>query len=457
MRTQRCGQSKCLTSIKEDLSIETGISNPSTHDNRRVQRQWPIELGTGEQLHSFAYTKNSFQETYRHGDGLKYGVSCGTDFDAAVSRLCERIRLRAFPFNLKTFSKNGRRMCNPVDYETVLLMRKINGDFLKLTGIAITNRTRTIEALRVACAEGVPYSVIRLDIRRFYESIDVEDLIRVLNSGIPSAYSIRRYIEDYLRWASKNVSGIPTGLSLSASLAEFYLAKEFDRNVIREEGIHFYKRYVDDIILICSPERPSSDYVKAIEKVLPKGLTLNQDRDKKILVDLTKDKNVGVFDYLGYRYSVGHINKSQELHGRCVALDVSPKKLAKRKTRFVKSLLQFLRDGNEGDLRDRFLLLNSGYTYWDSSRDRVMSAGLCNTYSEIDLPSPALGELQRFYQFCILSRKFSLNARLRLSHLSPSTKRTIISFDLQRHVREKKFFHFSPAELAHLTGCWKDG
>lgn len=406
-------------------------------------------------MKSYAYTKDSLAEHSHFDDQRRFGLASETAITDAISKLHAKLQTDDMPFNFKIFKKNGRQMCMARDYETALLVRKVNNDFTRLTGTRMTGRDETIRALKEVCSEAQPMRIIRLDIKKFYDSIPTEDLIKATNSGLTSTYALRRTIEKYLRW-SKQIGGIPTGVSLSASLAEYYIKSELDDKMEFVEGIHFFRRYVDDIVIACSPDRTEEEYIKTVESLLPYGLRLNSDPKKRDLVDLSSSKKHGEFNYLGYCFRIASVSKLADPHTRSVELDISEGKVRKRKTRFVYALLQYLKDGNEDDLRARFLLLNSGYTFWDASKARTMSAGICNTYAGIDLPSPALAELQRFYKGTMLNPRFKLYHRLRLSPLSKSTRRLIVSFDLQTHILNRKYFNFNATDLAHLSSCWKD-
>lgn len=351
--------------------------------------------------------------------------------------------------------KRNRKLCTPEDYETALLVRKVDYDLRRLVGGQGAARNAVVKAIRCICAEGVPYTIIRLDIRRFYDSIDIDDMSKVVDQATRETYALRRNLEEFLHWSKENFGGIPTGLSLSATLAEFYISQQYDTKVRALPGVNFYIRYVDDIIMVCAPGKSGNDYISDAEALLPPGLRFNASSNKKKFVDLQSEKARGKFEYLGYSFDIGGISSGAE-DGRRVCVDIAKSKVNRRKTRFVKALLQFLKDGSEDDLIRRHLLINSGYTFINSATDQVVRAGLCNTYSEIDLPSASLSDLNEFYNYCLLSQKFHLGARLKMSHLSGATKRSMLSLDLNRHVKNRVHISFSEAELARLTGCWKD-
>lgn len=406
-------------------------------------------------MRTFAYTKDSLGKLITQDDRVTYGIATAEEEAEAIDRIQSKLHRKTQPFSFRVFTKNGRTMCKPLDIETEILVRKVNRDFSDLTKARVSSRGGTISALKSICSEGLPMTIIRLDIKKFYQSVDTKKILDCAGGGTKSTYALRRNLEHYLNWSRDHVKGVPTGVSLSSSLAEYYLMEHLDKIAISLPGVHFYRRYVDDIIMVCSSRRPSSEYIEDLKEILPDELEFNSEPEKRDVLRIQAPEDRGCFNYLGYRFSIGAKSGSGKACYRSVILDIAPSKISKRKSRFVQSLLQFLKDGNEEDLRRRFLLLNSGYTFWDSNRGRQMGAGLCNTYSEIDHPSESLINLRGFYRACMLNKKFQLYNRLRLSHLSTSTRRMIISLDLPKHVRDRKHFNFSSEELQRLSGCWK--
>lgn len=406
-------------------------------------------------MRTFAYTKDSLGHLITREDRATYGITTAREEADAIERIQSKLHSKTQPFSFKVFTKNGRTMCKPSDIETAILVKKVNKDFSILTKAGVSNRVETISALKSICSEGLPMTIIRLDIKKFYQSVDTKKVLDCATNGTKSTYALRQNLQHFLAWSEDNVRGVPTGVSLSSSLAEYYLMQYLDSRAISLPGVYFYRRYVDDIIMVCSSRRPSREYIEDLEAILPEELEFNSATNKRDVLIIHTPEQRGCFNYLGYKFSITRKLVADRSSYRSVRLDIAPSKITKRKSRFVQSLLQFLKDGNESDLRRRFLLLNSGFNFWDSSRGRQMSAGLCNTYSEIDHPSEALAELGNFYRASMLNKNFQLYHRLRLSHLSSRTRSAIISLDVQKHVQNKKHFNFSPNELQHLSSCWK--
>jgi retron-type reverse transcriptase len=108
-----------------------------------------------------------------------------------------------------------------------------------------------------ACAQKLLYkhptsTIWRLDVRKFYDNVDHQILLKLLQRKIPTNgetfYLCREIVKSYA--AAKPSVGIPIGNLTSQIFANIYLS-EFDRLVrqtIRPRG---YLRYGDDALLIC--------------------------------------------------------------------------------------------------------------------------------------------------------------------------------------------------------------
>lgn len=367
-------------------------------------------------------------------------------------------------FSLNFTKRNGREICFPKDYESALLLRRLNENIRRITKVRQTDRSTTISCLKQLLGNGVPYVVAKFDIKKFYSSINRDELRNVCNDKLRTSGSTRKILDKFFSdLDAKNVSGVPAGLALSGALSEIFLAK-LDESISRSEGIHFYSRYVDDIIIIAAPHVSELELTNRINRNLPRDLLINSAPGKKEFLLLQKNppclpKSGYSFDYLGYSFSVSEVvsrsNHDATLDARRVKLDISKSKIQRRKTRFILSIKQYLKDGNQGDLLDRFLLINSGYNFFDQSSGRWLSSGLCNSYPLIDFPSPALKELGSFYRGVFSSSSSQFAALLSLAPLDRQNRKRIQYIDLCQHVQQKKYVGFNDAKLAHLMGVWK--
>jgi hypothetical protein len=138
------------------------------------------------------------------------------------------------------------------------------------------------------------------------ERIEEDDYLTVT-----SVRYLRKFFYEYNQLTNNQEhKGIPRGLSFSPALAEIYL-REFDRKVKSINGLYFYKRYVDDIVLLVNPKKISiDDCWDAIQEVAESlSLTLHEDDEKIVKIHLpTNDGEPFSFNYLGYqfKYYDGH-------------------------------------------------------------------------------------------------------------------------------------------------------
>ena len=159
------------------------------------------------------------------------------------------------------------------------------------------------------------------------------------------------------------------------------------------------------------------------------------------------------FDYLGFKFSVFHTDKARPISRR-VELDIAPSKVRKNKTRIVKSLLQYLSDGNFDDLRDRVRILACGYQFFDERQQKKRSAGLQHTYSLIESNAPALYELDRFFSGMVLRRSGAVGGRLAFA-LTNRQRKELLKYSFVNGFANRVHFRFSADRLADLVECWK--
>ncbi|KJZ18984.1 antiviral reverse transcriptase Drt3a [Loktanella sp. S4079] len=271
-----------------------------------------------------------------------------------------------------------------------------------------------------------------------------------------TAPSTRSVVSSLIEQCKVNsVSGLPPGLAISAELSEFYM-QDFDRRMREQLNAHFFARYVDDIVLIL-PELENTNSLKAlVEEALPPGLKLNFSKSKIYVFGNTKKKQTSVensFDYLGFKFNVFEIGKDRPF-ARRVELDIASSKVKKNKTRVVKSLLQYLADGNFDDLIDRVRILTCGYQFFDERQQKKRSAGLQHTYSLISSNAPALAELDKFFVGMVLCRSGAIGGRLALA-LTNRQRKQLLKHSFDRGFVDRVHFRFSADRLADLMECWK--
>lgn len=133
---------------------------------------------------------------------------------------------------------------------------------------------------------------LKIDIRKFYDSIDHKNLIHFFNSYIKCDDTIS-IITSIIK--SKD-SGLPIGYNTSQWFANFYLMK-FDHYIKEVLKVKYYARYMDDMLFFLPNKKQLHELKRLIEDLLRNFFALNIKSNWCIL----KPTKEGV-NFLGYRF-----------------------------------------------------------------------------------------------------------------------------------------------------------
>ena len=210
---------------------------------------------------------------------------------------------------LRKVEARGKDAYTVDDMPSLLISKLIALEIKSQYHLRPSNRDEVVEELRVLLDNPMPKILIRADIHHFYESILQQKLIEKIESdnylSSNSLRYLRKFFYEYNHLTNnKDYIGIPRGLSFSPALAEVYI-REFDNKVKNINGLYFYKRYVDDIVLLVNPNMINIDKCwKDIQNIAEEqSLALHDDDDKTVRIQLpTINKTPFTFNYLGYQF-----------------------------------------------------------------------------------------------------------------------------------------------------------
>ena len=422
--------------------------------------QSPVDL-----LLSLVQLRNMYDPTFgpasiwrhlRKSDFKKYSPLKSPD--ARTAKIYEAARLGTNGFrtlSLKINNVSDNRVYQLTDLPSELVLRKAAENLRTISGTKQSNRLEIVSRAKLLCEEDMPFVIGKFDITQFYESIDRTHLRDVLKQHLATAPATRTLLTSFLDCCdAQNIMGLPRGLAISAELSELYM-KTFDTPQRTDSAIHLYARYVDDIIIIARPTNQLKSFRNELRTRLPAGLKLN-DR-KTILLPFTGSTRQAdivehEFDYLGFNFSICHIRKKAKR--RTVVLDIAASKVKKRKTRIILSLLQYLKDGNFIDLRDRVKIITCNYRFFDHKRSQTRFAGNYHAYRPINIPSKSLADLDDFIRKVILSNSGKISGPLSQS-LTTGQRTELLRLSFRRGFSNNIEFAFSPNKLKHLIECWK--
>lgn len=131
---------------------------------------------------------------------------------------------------------------------------------------------------------------LKLDIRKFFDSINQDILINLIKKKVGDKNTIR-LIDNIIKSFSK---GLPLGNITSQLFANIYL-NELDKFVKYTLKLKYYIRYCDDFIILDTNKLYLEDLIIEIDNFLENNLKLNLHPSKTII----KKYRQGI-DFLGY-------------------------------------------------------------------------------------------------------------------------------------------------------------
>ncbi|AWF82009.1 hypothetical protein BTJ40_14885 [Microbulbifer sp. A4B17] len=395
-----------------------------------------------------------YRDFVRHGDRL-LGQSKIDIIDSAVDKARQGF---SAPISLSSQFVGRQAVFTLSDLAEDLILRKVSQNLSKLTHAKQSDRNQIIATLKLVLEESVSYRVYKLDIKSFYESINVENLLERLRLNMAVSrptYKVAKSFFDFL--VAADVPGLPRGLALSATLSEIVM-HDFDERVRSLPNVFFYNRYVDDIVLITDSLEDIGWFSSKISSLLPPDLVLNNSKTK--LIDLpyvkpSSTQNLGgqSFDYLGYSFLIyGSQAKGEP---RKVIVDIADKKVKKIKTRCSLAFLDYLRTRNFSLLECRIKFLASNYAIYDPDKKISRLAGIYYNYREVSPGySKSIKALDSFLKAIVLANRTKISKSLS-SVLTQKDKRSILKYSFKGGFNSKAIYSYSSSELEKIVRCWK--
>ena len=340
--------------------------------------------------------------------------------------------------------------------EHQLIVRKLNQNLKKSFKSHEKNRNSIIKRLNLFLQETIPYNVYRLDIANFYESINQDYLLNLINQNYYLCTHSKGLVSEiFNQFNALNGTGIPRGVMISSTLAELTMSS-FDKEIAKDKDIFFFQRYVDDIIIITSGREDTKKFQLSLEKKLPIGLTFNKKKTKilKIKKDISKHELIlGDFDYLGYNFTI-HSNKEKS-SPRKIEIKISVNKINKIKSKIIRSFLSFKKDQNFNLLIDRINFLSSNFSIYDRKKSKNKIAGIYYSYPSLTNEVRCLKNLDSYYRHIVLSRNGLLHLNI-YSSLTSHQKRELLKISFSKGYTEKIFNNFSGVKINEIQECWNN-
>lgn len=321
-----------------------------------------------------------------------------------------------------------------------LVLRKIYRNIETIYKLTQSNRDKIISQIEILLKEKCPYWILKLDIKSFYESIDKQKIIDDLKKGYRLNSQTLNLVENVLNNSSlSSVSGLPRGLCISSIMSEQYL-KKFDLEIKRIDGVYYYARFVDDIIIFCISEKARNETENKIG-LLFNDLKLRVNTKKIQKWDLNSSDSLS---YLGYEF---------KHDGNDLLITIALKKINKIKTRIVKSFLNFSKDQDFQLLKKRIKFLTGNMVLCEKKKLSHILVGIHYNYKKItDLG--ALSELDDFYRNILKCRVGKLGSCLKAS-ISRRQRKELFKYSFKFGFEKKVRHYFSSNDVTEITRCWQ--
>lgn len=361
-------------------------------------------------------------------------------------------------FEIQKIIKNNKPCYSLKSFHQVTLARNLTSN-IRLPLKKNKSRNEISRQLLQHLKEGTSYRIYRLDIKSFFESINIDTIRKALtHKDISNQTKIltERIIDDVQKSGG---IGLPRGLEFSPSLAELVL-QDFDNKVRVQNDVFFYSRYVDDIIIISSGFEDKKKFLRLIKSFLPNELSFNYNKQK--IIDVPKRKQiyseVAVFEYLGYEYKVEDNQLQSKSANQSIFREVrvclSQSKIKKIKTRIYRTIYCYLKTGDYKLLEDRLAFLTSNRLMKDKKTTKVFATGLYYSNVNIDSSSESLKKIDVYLRRLIL--KAPMSSRVANSHtLSNSQKRLLLNYSFEKGFLNNNYKRFSPDRLRLIKDAWR--
>jgi len=371
--------------------------------------------------------------------------------------------------DLYHYNLNGKPIFCTKTVEDEAVFSKLNDNVKYVYSVRQSDRNAVINQVIALLKEETPKYIYKLDIKSFYESVPVLDVAEKLSRDNVLSTQSNLVLKEFLRVLDiAGISGVPRGMGLSATLSELSM-RNFDSKVSSIDGVYFYSRFVDDIILFSTKKIALKGDIISL---LPGGMTLNWKKNRVIRVEKCRcgnsckcgDRNCKCidkckcridpdkmlsFEYLGYKFDFSDLASKKS--GNTVRVGLAASKIKKIKKRLYLSFKYYSRKGNFKLLENRVKFLSGNY-YISSALSRTdqMRSGVFYNYMYIT-------DTEDYKEIDLFLKKL-LNARMsRKVKLLPAHRRRLARYSLVSGFECKRTFRFNGNQINKIKGVWEDG
>ena len=373
--------------------------------------------------------------------------------------------------SVKKLNIKGRCVYTASCLKEKIILRHCNANLKCIESLIPKQRNTIINELKIYLKEGTPFKIYRLDIKSFFESIDLPQLFQCLHNETRLSRHTKNLLEWYLKSCERihSSKGLPRGLEISPMLSELYLA-QFDNSVHRHPDVFYYSRFVDDMVIVSSGYECEASFMNIIQDLLPKGLSLNKNKLKVSPCIPKRSKGINrqnkllhEFDFLGYSFSIidTPLNKDGEINScyRKVIVNLSKSRLKKIKNRIARSFYSYHINGDFKLLLDRISFLTSNRDLnrkiksSSSLEKSKISTGIYYSNSRLDADSISLKQLDDFLLYCVKSNTGRLNSIIK-KPFNLKQKKELLRNSFRKGFLNRVYRKYNFKRYTEITKIW---
>ncbi len=359
--------------------------------------------------------------------------------DDAIEALVNSVQVKDFKISaLKRETRRGKPTYQANNIEDVIAIRLLDRYIRRIYKVRQSDRNRIISQVRTVLKDSGDYTVMRLDIKQCYESMDFDASIKKLDNDMilaPSCMQLLDSISTYCK--SVGIKGLPRGLAISPTLAELYL-EPIDKYIKGEEGVIYATRYVDDFFILVDKTKEHELKANLKLKLNKIGLSLNEEQHKQYIGSSKNAK----FDYLGYAICVNSVKGKANK----VDLTISKQKLDKIKQKVAISFNEHKNFPNLNLLKQRLTYLTVLKVIKKNDNGALLG-GLAYNYRYVSDGFNCLKTIDGFLMKMINHSRFSF---------SHAEKITLSKTAFYSSVSKKKQGKFTRSKATKISRVWKD-
>ena len=366
------------------------------------------------------------------------------EIDNVLEDISINISQSSFKIELKQIKIPGGKdlytISNKPEY--FFAVKQVQHNISTLFGVKQSNRHSIVEQLFALLNNKFPKTVIRTDISSFYEAIDHESLAKSINHDNLLSPKSRKIVNGILRSycnLSGSKKGVPRGIGVSAYLSELFMRK-IDQIIRRLPGVTYYARFVDDIVVIFTPNpnEPNRAYLNEVKNAIETNSSVKTNPAKTFSHEIIDQRTKYNFEFLGYEFIVQHGKVNTKL---------TSAKFDKIKDRTKQAFDQYVNFSKVNEKEARKILVKrirflTGNTRLANNKSKIL-IGIY--YSNSFLTE--MGQIKT------LNAKLKNQINTRIT--STSLKTRLNTYDFLRGFENKKFSSFSAIELKSIMEIWK--